>query len=429
MAGPAIRAVELAKQLAYDFNVSVFSPHGTDMASAGELGAPESLELCAGVGKHRLYDLAAGSDILFIQANVLKPYPALAALGKHLVVDLYDPYLFSVLAEYANGGVENSHYYNLMHKVLETHMKQADFSVCASERQRDYWLGRYCSLGRLTPQLYGMDSSFRKLIDVVPFGLPDAPPVRTGPGMRGNIPGIGKDDFVLLWGGGIWEWFDPLTVIKAVGQLVGKYPALKLYFMGWRSPNPHVQLMDMALRAKELARKLDLLDRHVFFSDTWVAYSERPNYLLDASAAISAHFDVTETRFSFRTRILDYLWAGLPVITTCGDDLADMIERQPAGFAVPYQDVPAWCAAIEALITNQQLYASLRAGSVALAERFRWRRVVEPLRDFCANPHKLPPFRKIKMPTPLDRACAIYRRGGKDMLFKRLQEMLQDAMP
>jgi hypothetical protein len=29
---------------------------------------------------------------------------------------------------------------------------------------------------------------------------------------------------VLLWGGGIYNWFDPLTLIRAVGEVAGEVP-------------------------------------------------------------------------------------------------------------------------------------------------------------------------------------------------------------
>jgi hypothetical protein len=34
---------------------------------------------------------------------------------------------------------------------------------------------------------------------------------------------------------------------------------------------------------------------------------------------VSTHYEHVETTFAFRTRILDYLWAGLPVVATGGD--------------------------------------------------------------------------------------------------------------
>lgn len=429
MAGPAIRCVELSKQLAArGFDVTVFSPRSSDLAKADICSDPQ-FKFVAGASKSTLYELARSSDVLFIQANVLKAFPLLAQLDKYLVVDLYDPYLLSVLAQFEEDDVSAHASYNLMHNVLGKHMALADFSVCAAERQRDYWLGRYCSLGRLTPELYKIDKSFRKLIDVVPFGLPAEPIKRIeGAGIKNSVPGIGSDDFVLLWGGGIWEWFDPLTIVEAVSRLSGEFPQLKLYFMGFKSPNPQVPLMEMAVRTKELARRLGVLDKNVFFCETWTSYEHRANLLLDADVAVSAHFDLPETRFSFRTRILDYLWAGLPILTTCGDQLADMIERQSAGEALPYGDVDAWCTALRAIISNPQLREKYRAGSAALAKQFQWDTVVQPLADFCSAPYHLPKFQKVKMPSLVERAKAVYSRGGKELVIKRSRELLEDIL-
>lgn len=426
MAGPAIRAVELGKELAKDFAVTVFSPRETDI-SGEQLCPLSSFKLVTGA-RNALYDSAEQADVLFVQGNVLKPYPRLARLDKFIAVDLYDPYLLSVLAQYSQDTVSSAASYNLMHQVLEAHMVNADFSVCASERQRDYWLGRYCALGRLTPEVYKDDPTFRKLIDVVPFGLPLEEPVSTGPGAKGTVKGIEKDDFLLLWGGGIWEWFDPLTVIRAVGELAALYPQLKLYFMGFKSPNPQVDVMPMAQRAVSLAKELGIFDKHVFFCETWTPYADRVNYLLDADVAVSAHFDVLETRFSFRTRILDYMWAGLPVLATQGDQLADDIQQHRAGISLPFEDVSAWVVAIRQLIEDRQTAKTFAENSKQLARKYTWNQVVSPLRSFCAEPHRLPSFKRVRMPSLLQRAHAVYSRGGKDLVLRRGKEVLHDLL-
>src|SRR5204863_1726396 len=109
-------------------------------------------------------------------------------------------------------------------------VRRADWFLCASERQRDFWLGALAALGRVNPATYGVDPTLRSLIDVVPFGIADEPPVRSGPGCRGVVPGIGPDDRLVLWGGGIWNWFDPLTLLHAVAGLRGDVPNVRLVF-------------------------------------------------------------------------------------------------------------------------------------------------------------------------------------------------------
>jgi glycosyltransferase involved in cell wall biosynthesis len=431
MAGPAIRSLEIGRQLASEFGVTVYTPaKSKNKDSLAQTSEKSAVTIVAGAGRNELYALAESSDVLFIQANVLKQFPALAKSGKYLAVDLYDPYLFSLLEQYEDDPITASSSFRLMHQVLEKHMLTADFSVCASERQRDYWLGRFCAVGRINPELYRIDASLRKLIDVVPYGVPDAEPVRTasGKGIKGNIKGIEKDDQLLLWGGGIWDWFDPLTIIRAVDRLKDRLPKLRLFFMGVKSPNPQVPLMPMAKRAKILAEELGLLDKHVFFSDQWIDYEERVNYLLDADIAVSAHFDLIETRFSFRTRILDYLWTGLPILTTAGDDLADLIQSSGAGFALPHQDVQAWAEAVARILESGATQLACRQASAKAGQDFHWSKTVAALRRFCHNPYHLPPFTKVTMPSLLERAHAVYSRGGKELVIRRSKELFGELL-
>ncbi len=428
MAGPAIRAIELGKAIASEFSVTVFSP--VDVSDAEPLPQPElaNFNFVAGGGRKMLQELAEGAETIFVQANVLKPYPFLAEMNKYVIVDLYDPYLFSVLVQYKDDSVQASSSYRLMHKVLEKHMLAADLAVCASERQRDYWLGRFCALGRINPAMYQFDPSLRRLIDVVPFGLPEARPVKSGAGLKERLPQIGPDDPVLLWGGGIWDWFDPLTVIKAVNQVVSDIPNLRLVFMGTKSPNPKVPVMDMTTRAITLSAELGLTDKNIFFLDGWVDYNERVNYLLDATIAVSSHFDLPETRFSFRTRLLDYFWCGLPTLTTGGDQLAELIEGHNAGLALPYEDVDVWAQAIKALLQDKQRLESMKHGALKLAERFHWQDNAEPIRKFLRQPYHLPAYEQVTMPNLLERARSVYRRGGKDLIIKRSTELLNDIL-
>jgi hypothetical protein len=228
------------------------------------------------------------------------------------------------------------------------------------------------------------------LISVVPFGVSDVPPKATRPVLRGVVPGIGPDDKVLLWGGGIYNWFDPITLIRAVDKLRSRVPTVRLFFLGTKHPNPHVGEMRMAVDALRVTEELDLLDTHVFFNEDWVAYDDRQNYLLEADVGVSTHLDHVETAFSFRTRVLDYFWASLPVLTTSGDSLAALIESRSAGLVVAPNDVDALEEALHALLTDDELIAGARKASGELADEFRWSRVLQPLLEFCRAPRRAP---------------------------------------
>ena len=205
-----------------------------------------------------------------------------------------------------------------------------------------------------------------------------------------------------------------------------KVPNIRLYFMGLKSPNPKVPLMRMAVDAQELASQLDLTGKNVFFGEGWVSYEDRVNYLLDADIAVSAHFDLVETRFSFRTRILDYLWAGLPVLSTGGDQLSDTIAARGAGLALPYNDSDAWRDAIVRLCLEPSERQRCSQAARELAAEYTWDKTCRALLQFCRHPHHLPAFEPITMPSLLERAKSVYARGGHELVLKRSKEILTD---
>jgi hypothetical protein len=274
--------------------------------------------------------------------------------------------------------------------VLNEQLLRADFFLCASERQRDFWLGQLAAVGRINPVVYEHDETLRSLIDVVPFGLPARPPVKYRSVLKGVVPGIAADDEVLLWGGGIWNWFDPLTLVRAVDTLRRRRPQVRLFFLGTQHPNPDVGEMRMAGATRDLADELGLTGTHVFFHEGWVAYEDRQNFLLEADVGVSTHLDHIETTFSFRTRVLDYLWASLPVVLTEGDALADLVERRDLGLTVRAGDVAALESALFVALDDERRRATWRANISAVAPELSWHRVLEPLLRFCREPRRAP---------------------------------------
>lgn len=385
MAGPAIRCFELAKQLAKSCEVTLTSL----LPLEGKLEADFRI-VSFEDDFHRLMDLAQTHDVLLLQGLMHRRYPALLGLGKKVVMDLYDPFVFEsyphFLAQPNKGMDVFLNFWDVQNEAMEV----ADFSVCASERQRDMYLGRYCALGRLRPELFETDPSFRKLIDVVPFGISDEPIKHERKVLKGVVPGIRPDDKVLLWGGGIWNWFDPLTVIRAVAKIAETRNDVKLYFLGVKHPNPEIPEMEMTNRAVELATELGLMDTHVFFNHGWVPYSERQNYLAEADIGISSHFDSIETRFSFRTRVLDYLWAGLPIISTEGDAMAELVASRGLGATVAYESVEDWVSAIHSMLEATAFTAGIRERVRLTAEELRWSKVAQPLVRYCLAPYEIP---------------------------------------
>jgi glycosyltransferase involved in cell wall biosynthesis len=250
--------------------------------------------------------------------------------------------------------------------------------LCASERQRDLWTGTLLSQRLISPAVHDEDPTLGGLLAVVPFGVPDEPPA-AGDGAREHF-GLDPADEVVLWNGGLWDWLDAESVLRAVARLSPERPRLRLVFMG---TSIAAQARGAEERARTLARDLGLLGRVVRFNDDWVPYAQRGGWLLQADCAIAAHHDHLETRFSHRTRLLDCLWAGLPVVCTRGDELAERVEREDLGAAVAPEDPAALADALaQVLDRGRAAYADRLA---AAAAELRWSRVAEPLARLAAE--------------------------------------------
>lgn len=353
LAGPAIRATELSRVLGA-------AGHEVTLLHVGDRDAAT-----AAAGRH---------DVVMVQGWVLERAPGVADAARHLVVDLYDPFSLELLMllESRPAAERETAQANAL-RALGDQMARGDLFLCASERQRDYWLGWLEAHGRVSPRTHAADPSLRALIDVVPFGTPADPPRRGGePGPRARF-GIAPEAPLLLWGGGVYDWLDPLTVVEAVNRAEGVH----LVFMSAGHPNPGQP------PSRELARARAAAGPRVHFNDAWVAYDARAGWLLDADAGVTAHRDHVEARFAFRTRVLDYLWAGLPVLGTEGDALTDQVAARGAGTALAPGDVEGWAAAIARLPETRE--AACRAAR-ELADELRWERAAAPLLRYAQAP-------------------------------------------
>jgi GT2 family glycosyltransferase len=386
MSGPAIRAWEIAKALGGTAEVTVAVPAPTDKTAPGVRFAvyDDPAELTA---------LAEAADVTLVQGYTVHRVPALATAPTLLVVDLYDPWLFENL-ELHTGDLGADRALQFDAAVLNELIDAGDFFVCASERQRDYWLGLLSSRDRLTEGHYEIDRDLRLLIDVVPFGLPDHEPRRDAPVLKGVHPSIATDDLVVLWGGGSWDWFDPVGAVEAFAEVVREVPNAKLYFLGFQLASANVKPMRVAEQTRRRVEELGL-DKSVIFGD-WAPYDEREAYLVEADVALSAARDLAETRLSFRTRVLDYLWAGLPIVATTGDVLSDLVVEEKVGLVVPPGDPRALAAAMIRLLTSPALRAECSVNAARVATRFTWPSAVAPLRRLVQEPWQWAEARKLR---------------------------------
>jgi glycosyltransferase involved in cell wall biosynthesis len=385
MAGPAIRCWEMARLL---------SEHGHEVClAANGVVDPEPSAFRVVVSDHAaMADEAARAEVIVVQGLMLLTHPELKLARKRLVVDLYDPVNLEILELFHDHPWDERVEQHDAHRyAILDQLHRGDFFLCASDKQRDYWLGMLAGAGRVNPHTHDQDRLLRNLIDVVPFGTSATPPEHSGePAARGVLPGIEDDAQLVLWAGGVYNWFDPLSLIRAWPAVLARAPRARLLFMGMKHPNPDVPEMAMAGRAVRLSEELGLRDRGVHFNMGWVPYDRRKDFLLEADLGVSTHFDHVETAFSFRTRILDYIWAGLPIVATEGDEFARLIRERGLGRVVGYEDDAAIADAVAGLLEDPAAREAAAAAVRQLRPDFTWERSLAPLLRYCADPWRAP---------------------------------------
>jgi hypothetical protein len=182
--------------------------------------------------------------------------------------------------------------------------------------------------------------------------------------------------------------------------------------------------MRVVEETRSLSDELGLTGRHVFFNEEWVPYEQRADWLLEADVGVTTHRLHVESRFAFRTRVLDYLWAGLPILCTAGDALADTVEASRLGITVSPGDPGAVASALRRL-ADPGLRAEISGRVAEHARSLTWSRTAAPLLAFCAAPSHAPDRRAggvevpvpvaATAPPPVARADRLLRRVGQEL--------------
>ncbi len=330
MAGVGIRFWEMARHLGRRHEVRLGFPNDlADLTGVTELAEAKVVRYDGA----NLAALHSWSEAVVLHAHVSNLYFASAdpRAPRPLVVDLYDPFPIENLNYFPTLGDGT---YRHDRATLERQLREGDLFLCSSPEQRLFYLGMLYALGRLNPETYFADFTLGNLVREVPFGIaPPEPSVPAGaaaapaPLLRGVVPGIGLDDPILFFGG-IYDWYDPMLLLAILPALMARFPTLRVVF----SANPNAASTPQGTYAEVLAvaREAGWLDRHVFFVP-WVAAERRFGLYREATVAVVLHRPRFEAEISLRTRVLDFLGAGLPVVATEGGAMSRLLTRGEDG--------------------------------------------------------------------------------------------------
>jgi len=347
-AGIGIRFLEIANALRHE-------GHEVTLLTPDEGLTPEHLNRATAAADVAIVQGHAAND-LFAH---MTPLP--------VAVDLYDPFIVENLHYYAQRGSE---VFTHDHATLMSSLLNGDYFVCASEAQRLFYLGVMLAIGRLNPIVFQRDPHLDSLIGIAPFGVGSP---QTMPPRASTAPNI-------LFGG-IYDWYDPILAIESVAIARARVPLLTLTFNA--HPNPELTPQSQTARAMEHVRRKGY---NFIRFDPWVPYEERASFYGSFTIALLTFPRSIETDLSMRTRVYDYLWAGLPIITSSAPGTDELLQRYHCGSVIRRDDPGEIANELVNILTDRVRYETMVSGTRAFVIHHQWQRTLRPLLDFCARP-------------------------------------------
>ena len=349
-AGVGIRFLEIARVLRAD---------GHEVTTL----APDVI----GLTEESLRETSRRSDVAVVQGHVAnaffqhaEPIPT--------VVDLYDPFIIENLHYFAERGAG---VFEHDHATLMNSLVRGDFFLCASEAQRMFYLGALLACGRLNPELFERDPQLASLLAIAPFGVPAPRLVESSSRQVVESRRLEDSETRILFGG-IYDWYDPILAIEAVALI----PGATLTFT--HHPNPDLTPQGKLAEAMEHVKRKKYA--HVRF-EPWAPYEKRAEFFARFSMALITFPRSLETDLSMRTRIYDYLWCGLPIVSSSAPGTDEILARYECGIVVDEESPRAFADAIQRVDRERMV-----RGAARFVEEHQWDRTLAPLREFVRAP-------------------------------------------
>jgi glycosyltransferase involved in cell wall biosynthesis len=281
------------------------------------------------------------------------------------------------IAEYTQQG---SRGHRNMLRYLRATLRRGDVYSTCGQPQRYALVGELGMASRLNRHTLGYEF-------VYPV-LPGAPTRAKGENRGSPLPDglVPTDAFVVLWCGGYNVWTDADTLSQALDEAMCRDPRIVFVSVGGQ-----VRLRENDTYARFLATIETSAHRHRFHMPGWRPVNEIPAYYRRADAGVSLDSHHYETLLGTRTRLVEMMSYGLPVITSLGCELSTIIRDQELGLTFPIGDATAFTDRILTLAedsTQRQVLAERARG--CFVRQLSFAETTRPFRKWASRPYHAP---------------------------------------
>lgn len=289
---------------------------------------------------------------------------------QQLVLDCYVPIYVEVSARNSDDLDNEYSIFSGDVKKWDHVLRRGDIFLCASDTQKRFYQGVLSALGRVNPATYNQE-----MILIVPYGI-----YRDGPksNVRPITKVVGKNDKKVLWFGGIYPWFDLKQLADSI-KIVDQDIPTKLVIVGARNPfNTHPDFVRRYEDLTEYVNSDKKLKELVVFQD-WVAFEERADWYLDSDMVVVMNQLGDENELAWRTRLVDFMWANLTIVTNGGDPLGEYLINKQAAARISGKTSSTIAKDISTVLGNPKQIQELKDNLSKVKQEYFWDTITKKL--------------------------------------------------
>ncbi len=269
------------------------------------------------------------------------------------------------------------------------------FSTCSTP-QKYALIGKLSRMERLVPRALGYDFVYAM--------LPGGKLVKNKPNekiVRGKR--VNDDAFIVLWTGGYNLWADVHTLVRALEIAMDDNKTIKYVSVGGPvvNKNQYDQFVTLVDKSRHKERFI-VLD--------WLPHSQMDALCAESDVGITTNSNCYEILLGNKTNQIAMISAGLPVITSDGCELSQLLDKLGAAISVPIGDYNQLARAILQVANNRKLREEMSQKGLKVVEKeLSFDATVKPLLSWVQRPAFAPDKYKRNFLTSLENRlrCAI----------------------
>lgn len=205
-----------------------------------------------------------------------------------------------------------------------------------------------------------------------------------------------REVFTVLSAGSFNKWFDHVSLLRAMETAMDRDPRVRFAATGGaipHSPGSFDEFAGMVASSRHRGR---------FELHGWLPRERLEEVYASADAAVYMDLPCAESDLGARTRVLDWIARGLPVLCTRGSDISRTVESEGLGAVVPQGDSAAMADAVLALASDPGRREAVRARQEAWSRGpGSCRTAFAPLLDWAARPERWRARPLVRGPVPV----------------------------